>query len=83
LGFEGMSEDGMFFEFNHDFYDSKGRNFARCQMMGAWIDLKERKLIGLPQQFLDAFNQMEKSEGFKTLTKEDTRKFVQKPMDLA
>lgn len=83
LGFEGMSEDGMFFEFHHDFYDSKGRNFARCQMMGAWIDLKERRLIGLPQHFLDAFNQMEKSEGFKTLTKEDTRKFVQKPMDLA
>lgn len=83
LGFEGMSEDGMFFEFHHDFYDSKGRNFARCQMMGAWIDLKERKLTGLPQQFLDAFNQMEKSEGFKTLTKEDTRKFVQLPKDLA
>ncbi|MBO0321187.1 thioesterase family protein [Muricauda sp. CAU 1633] len=82
LGFKGMSEDGMFFEFEHDFYDSKGKNFARCQMMGAWIDLKERKLIGLPQEFLDAFERMEKTDDFKVLTKADTRKFVQIPKDL-
>ncbi|WP_036380557.1 thioesterase family protein [Muricauda sp. MAR_2010_75] len=82
LGFKGMSEDGMFFEFVHDFYDSKGKNFARCQMMGAWIDLKERKLIGLPEEFLAAFGRMEKAEDFKVLTKADTRKFVQIPKDL-
>ena len=83
LGFNGMSEDGMFFEFEHDFFDSKGRNFARCQMMGAWIDLKERKLTGLPKQFLDAFDRMDKAEDYKILTKADTRKFVQIPKDLA
>ncbi len=82
LGFKGMSENGMFFEFEHDFYDSKGKNFARCQMMGAWIDLKERKLIGLPEEFLEAFGRMEKAEDFKVLTKVDTRKFVQIPKDL-
>ncbi|MFD2099972.1 acyl-CoA thioesterase [Flagellimonas iocasae] len=82
LNFKGMSADGMFFEFEHDFYDSKGKNFARCQMMGAWIDLKERRLIGLPGEFLDAFGRMEKAEDFKVLTKEDTRKFVQIPKDL-
>ena len=81
LNFKGMSEDGMFFEFEHDFYDSKGKNFARCQMMGAWIDLKERKLIGLPDEFLGAFERMEKAEDFKVLTKADTRKFVQIPKD--
>ena len=26
----------------------KVRNVARCEMLGAWIDLKERKLTGLP-----------------------------------
>lgn len=82
LDFKGMSEDGMFFEFHHDFYDSKGKNFARCQMMGAWIDLKERKLIGLPEKFLQAFGRMEKADDFKVLTKADTRKFVQIPKDL-
>ncbi|WP_222982171.1 acyl-CoA thioesterase [Flagellimonas meishanensis] len=82
LGFKGMSQDGMFFEFEHDFYDSEGKNFARCQMMGAWIDLKTRKLIGLPQSFLEVFEQMEKLDSFKILTKEDTRRFAQIPKDL-
>ena len=46
----------MFFEFHHNFYDADGKNFAHCEMMGAWIDLKERKLTALPQVFLDAFD---------------------------
>ncbi|WP_420320695.1 acyl-CoA thioesterase [Flagellimonas sp.] len=83
LDFKGMSEDGMFFEFQHDFYDSEGKNFARCEMMGAWMDLKERKLIALPQVFLDAFNKMEKAVDFKFLTKADTRKHVQIPKNLS
>ncbi len=82
LGFKGMSENGMFFEFQHDFYDSEGKNFARCEMMGAWMDLKARKLTGLPQVFLDAFGEMEKDENFKVLTKEDTRKHMRIPKDL-
>ena len=82
LEFVGMSEDGMFFEFRHNFYDHKGKNFARCEMMGAWIDLKERKLTGLPKEFMEAFEAMEKSEDFKILTKADTRKHVQVPKDM-
>ncbi|MEM9362887.1 MAG: thioesterase family protein [Bacteroidota bacterium] len=82
LGLQGLSEDGMFFEFEHNFYDNAGKNFARCEMMGAWMDLKERKLIGLPQEFLDAFNTMERDEDFKTLTRADTRKFAKVPKDL-
>ena len=82
LGLQGLSEDGMFFEFEHNFYDSEGKNFARCEMMGAWMDLQERKLIGLPQVFLDAFDKMEKEETFKVLTKSDTRKFAKIPKDL-
>nr|WP_298996526.1 thioesterase family protein [uncultured Allomuricauda sp.] len=82
LGLQGLSEDGMFFEFEHNFYDNDGKNFARCEMMGAWMDLKERKLIGLPQEFLDAFGKMEKEASFKVLTKADTRKFAKIPKDL-
>lgn len=82
LGFNGMSEDGTFFEFQHDFYDAKGRNFARCEMMGAWMDLEERKLTPLPQIFMDAFDKVERAENFKILTKEDTRKFARVPKDL-
>ncbi len=82
LGLKGMSENGMFFEFEHNFYDAEGKNFAHCELMGAWMDLSTRKLTPLPQEFLNAFGQMEKEEGFKTLTKEDTRKFVKVPKDL-
>lgn len=78
----GMSEDGKFFEFHHNFYDSKGRNVAHCEMMGAWISLKSRSLTGLPEQLLQTFQAVEKSENFKTLTKEDTRKFAKAPKDL-
>lgn len=77
-----MSEDAQFFEFHHNFYDSKRKNFARCEMMGAWIDLKTRKLTGLTNEFLRKFSSVEKAKGFRVLTKADTRKFVKVPYDL-
>ena len=83
LQLKGLSEDGMYFEFIHNFYDHKGRNFASCEMMGAWIDLKERKLIGLPEALFVNLSSLSKTEDFKVLTKEDTRKFGKKPKDLA
>jgi len=82
LQLKGLSKDGMFFEFSHNFYDSEGRNVARSEMMGAWIDLKERKLTGLPEDFFIYLEGLEKTDDFKVLTKEDTRKFGQLPKDL-
>lgn len=82
LEIKGMSPDGMFFEFHHNFYDAKGRNFAHCEMMGAWINLDSRALTGLPQDVLLQFNTLEKAADFKTLTKEDTRRFSKKPTDV-
>lgn len=79
LELKGLSEDGMFFEFHHNFYDYKGQNFAHCEMMGAWIDLDTRSLTGLPVVFLEAFDLVEKAVDFKLLTKEDTRKYARKP----
>ncbi len=78
----GMSEDGKFFEFHHNFYDHKGDNFAHCEMMGSWVDLKTRKLTGLPDDFLKTFSNVEKGEGFRVLTKDDTRKFAKTPKNI-
>lgn len=78
----GMSEDGKFFEFLHLLYDTKGRNFARGEMMGAWIDMETRKLKPLPEAFLQKMETIEKGENFKILTKEDTRKYARAPKDL-
>lgn len=82
LQLKGLSEDGMYFQFLHNFYDKKGRNFARCEMMGAWIDMNTRKLTGLPDELLEKFKSFEKAEDFKVLSKEDTRKNGQLPEDL-
>ncbi|MDY8137115.1 thioesterase family protein [Aquimarina sp. 2201CG5-10] len=82
LEISGLSEDGMFFEFRHNYYDHKGRNFAQCEMMGAWMDLQTRKLIPLPEEIRKFLSDVEFPEDFKTLTKEDTRKFNKKPKDL-
>lgn len=79
----GLSADGMFFEFHHNFYDGNGKNFAHCQIMGAWIDLRTRKLTGLGTELLKAFNKVPKGDGFTVLTKEDTRMFSVLPKDLA
>lgn len=78
----GMSEDGMFFEFHHNFYDSNGNHLAHCEMMGAWISLVTRKLTPLHNELLAKFRAFEKAEGFRLLTKEDTRRFMKTPKDL-
>ncbi|WP_438710502.1 acyl-CoA thioesterase [Aquimarina muelleri] len=83
LEISGLSEDGKFFEFRHRYYDYKGRNFAQCEMMGAWIDLENRKLISLPEEMQQLLKDVEHSKDFRILTKEDTRKFSKIPEDLS
>ncbi len=78
----GLSEDGMYFEFHHNFYDSKGRNMAHCELMGGWINLEKRKLIALPEVFLNKFREVDKPEGFRILSAADTRRFPKRPRDL-
>ena len=82
LQLKGLSEKGTFFEFRHNFYDHKGRNLGRCEMLGACIDLKERKLVPLPEEFYSFLDGIDKTDDFKILTKEDTRKNGQFPEDL-
>ncbi|MEK6153060.1 acyl-CoA thioesterase [Flavobacteriaceae bacterium 3-367] len=79
----GTSEDGKFFEFRHNFYDAKGMNFAHCEMMGAWMDLGQRKLVALEKDLLQMFSTVERATDFRVLTKEDTRRMSKFPKDLA
>jgi acyl-CoA thioester hydrolase len=83
LELKGMSEEGTFFEFHHNFYNGNGKNVAHCEMMGAWIDINKRALTPLPQKIFDIYNSIEKPEDFRCLSKEDTRKFAKVPKDLA
>lgn len=79
---KGLSEDGMFFQFEHNVYNQDGKNCARCDMMGAWIDLSTRQLTALPNHLLTPLEQLSKTEDYKVLTKEDTRKFGVQPKHL-
>lgn len=83
LQLKGISNDGRFFQFSHNFYDIQGRNLARCEMLGAWIDLSTRKLTHLPEELFAKMKALDKTDDFKILTKEDTRKHSQFPRDLA
>ncbi|MBT8185736.1 MAG: thioesterase family protein [Eudoraea sp.] len=78
----GLSKDGMFFEFRHNFYDSQGKNVAHCEMAGAWMDLSTRKLTALPEELLTFWDAIEKPDYFKVLSKEDTRKYAKRPVHL-
>lgn len=82
LEVSGLSEDGMFFKIEHNFYNHKGENLANCEVLGAWIDLKSRALSGLPVDLLTVMDGFPKTKNFKVLTKEDTRKFGKKPVNL-
>ncbi|TXE08603.1 acyl-CoA thioesterase [Gelidibacter salicanalis] len=83
LEVKGLSEDGMFFEIEHNIYNHKGENLASCELMGAWINLKTRELSALPSEFLTEMDTFPISADFRTLTKEDTRKFGKKPVRLS
>ncbi|MBR9845045.1 MAG: thioesterase [Algicola sp.] len=79
----GLSEDGMFFKFEHNLYDDKGRHLASSDMLGAWIDLNSRKLTALPELLLQRSEAFPKTKHFKLLTKEDTRVPGKSPKNLS
>ncbi|MFT5242910.1 MAG: acyl-CoA thioester hydrolase [Glaciecola sp.] len=82
LSVSGLSDDGMFFKFEHNFYNQKGKHVATCDIFGAWMDLKTRSLTILPEYLKALVEKFPKSTNFKVLTKEDTRQSGKKPQDL-
>ncbi|WP_435412337.1 acyl-CoA thioesterase [Psychroserpens mesophilus] len=82
LSVSGLSDDGMFFKFEHNFYNQTGKHVATCDILGAWISLKTRSLIELPHNLKELIATFPKSTNFKVLTKEDTRQSGKKPQDL-
>ena len=83
LEVSGLSDDGMFFMFEHNFYNRKGENLAHCEMMGGWMNLSTRKLTTLKDELLERAKSFPKADNFKVLTKEDTRKFAKKPVNIS
>lgn len=82
LEVSGLSDDGKFFKFEHNFYNEKGRHLVTCDILGGWIDLKTRQLVSLSEPLLTKMKTFPKSADFKTLTKEDTRASGKRPKHL-
>ncbi len=83
LELAGMSKQGTFFEFEHNFFNIEGKNIGRCEMMGGWINLEKRKLTPLPEEMLKEFRKTYKTKIFKELKAEDTRKWNKTPKNLS
>jgi acyl-CoA thioester hydrolase len=82
LEVSGLSENASFFRFEHNFYNHKGENLAFCEILGAWMNLKERKITKMPEELIGLVDSFPKSEHFKTLTKQDTRAHGRLPKNL-
>lgn len=82
LELKGLSEDGLFFAFEHRIFSADGTNNAFCELLGAWIDTDKRSLTAPPPKMLKAFENAPKTADFKILAKEDTRAYNRKPVDL-
>lgn len=78
----GLSENGKFFKFYHNFYKKNGIHSAYSKVFGSWIDLKKRKLIVPPKIILKLIKKNTYSKDFKILTKEDTRVKGVKPKNI-
>ncbi len=74
LEVDGLSDDGAFYKFHHNFYTKSGKNIAFCEMLGSWINLQTRKITPLPKSLLDLAHAFPKTKSYKTLTKAATRK---------
>ena len=78
----GISDDRTLFKFVHNFYDINGKNLAHSEMLGCWMDLKERKMASFPEELNHILENAPKTNDYKTLTKEDTRAFGKRPVDI-
>jgi|TARA_B110000914_G_scaffold24826_1_gene18594 acyl-CoA thioester hydrolase len=78
----GLSKEGTFFEFEHNFYNEKGTNISRCEMIGGWLNLNSRKLTSLPLDLINQFEASFKTANYKVITSKDTRKWNKIPKDL-
>ncbi|WP_194851787.1 acyl-CoA thioesterase [Nonlabens antarcticus] len=77
----GLSADGSLFSFRHNFYDHKGKNVARGLMMGAWMNLKERKITALHSDLLSKIESFSKADEFKEIHLKETRAHGEVPLD--
>ena len=82
LQLKGLSRDGKFFDFEHNMYAEDGTHHANTELMGGFINLETRKLTHLSEDVIGrVFGDLERTDDFRWLTKEDTRKHEKRPVN--
>lgn len=64
---EGLSENGERFKFLHKIYKEDGVLAAEIIVLGAWLDLRIRKLTPPPEDMVKTFKDLTKSENFEEI----------------
>ena len=82
LEVSGHSEDGRFLMFEHNFYNSEGKNLAYAEILFSWIDIKKRKIGIVPKELLTIIESFPRSNSFKYLTKKELKEKIVIPNDL-
>lgn len=82
LEVSGMSEDGLFIQIAHNFYNEEGRNLANAEMLFSWMDLKTRRFGRVPKEMLQKIENFPRTKNFKILTKNDTKSLIKRPVNL-
>jgi acyl-CoA thioester hydrolase len=58
-------KDGSRWSIRHEVFREDGTKSAIINVDGAWLDLVQRKLTGLPENFAAAFNEMPRSADYE------------------
>ena len=78
----GMSKNGTFFEFEHNFYDKEGVNLAYAEILFSWIDMKKRKIGTISNAILNKIESLPRAKNFKFLDKEDLKSNARTPKNI-
>ena len=82
LEVSGLSADGRFLMFEHNFYNAEGKNLAYAEILFSWIDIKKRKIGTVSDELITLIESFPRSQGFKYLSKEDLKARAKMPIDL-
>ena len=64
---KGLSAQGERFKFHHRILNEKGVLAAEVDIYGAWMDLMERKLTNPPENIVQTYADLERTEDFEII----------------
>lgn len=79
--FNGFSDDGAIYQFQHEFYLEDGTHCATSEATGVWIDMMLRKTTTPPDDILEVMLEF-KAENHKVMSKDDLKALPFRPTSI-